>query len=67
MSEFDRLKAQKEQFEQREVCRIINVLRQAFVKIANGAEAMKFEDAVHAVYPFATDWIPPSQEPPTQG
>ena len=45
-----------------EIAEVINVLRQEFVKQANGAEAMKFEYAVHATFPFATDWIPPEQD-----
>ena len=46
---------------EREIARIINVLRRAFIKNANGAEAVKFEAAVYAVYPFATNWISPNE------
>jgi hypothetical protein len=53
--------------ESQKIAGIINILRQEFVKTANGAEAMRFEDAVHATFPFATDWIHPDDDLRTQG
>jgi hypothetical protein len=47
---------------EREIVEVINKIRQEFIKTADGATAMKFEDAVHITYPFATDWMPPDED-----